>query len=291
MLIVLKTGFFKLILSNYFFYFLIFLSISYLFLSQNNQLNHNISWHYDYFISFEGAYRIFIGQIPYRDFSTPVPPISFIVYGLFFKLLSPSFQTLAFIQFTINISFLAISYFILKKIIVDKYLILLSLIIFLKFYINSLNLPWYNSTAALFFITSIYFLISKSNFNILFAGIFISFTFFTKQDQGILIILFSVFLLFYENDLKQFIYKTIYILTPLLVLGFCFYFIDSDNFIKSINLFKLASAKVGGGKQLTFMLQKQFLILIFLLISMVCFKLNIKYIINNVIFGSFSTNM
>ena len=39
----------------------------------------------DYAIVFEGAHRMSLGQVPMKDFGTPVGPLVFLMPGIFFK--------------------------------------------------------------------------------------------------------------------------------------------------------------------------------------------------------------
>src|SRR3982074_3670015 len=55
------------------------------------------------FLSWEGAYRISQGQLPFRDFGTPLGGMYWVVPALFFKLFGAKLFTLVEAQVLINI--------------------------------------------------------------------------------------------------------------------------------------------------------------------------------------------
>ncbi|HVW59928.1 MAG TPA: hypothetical protein VHC48_07830, partial [Puia sp.] len=55
------------------------------------------------FLSWEGAYRISEGQLPFRDFGTPLGGMFWVVPALFFKVFGPKLITLIKAQVLINI--------------------------------------------------------------------------------------------------------------------------------------------------------------------------------------------
>src|SRR5580698_972447 len=55
------------------------------------------------FLSWEGAYRISKGQLPFRDFGIPLGGMYWVIPALFFKLLGPKLITLVKAQVFINI--------------------------------------------------------------------------------------------------------------------------------------------------------------------------------------------
>jgi hypothetical protein len=46
------------------------------------------------FLSWEGAYRMYLGQTPYKDFGTPVGYMYWVVPAMFFKIFGPQMITL-----------------------------------------------------------------------------------------------------------------------------------------------------------------------------------------------------
>src|SRR5690349_7820504 len=55
------------------------------------------------FLSYEGAYRMYLGQMPFRDFGIPVGYGYWIIPFMFFKIFGPSLGTLVKAQVFINI--------------------------------------------------------------------------------------------------------------------------------------------------------------------------------------------
>src|SRR5687768_13005682 len=55
------------------------------------------------FLSWEGAYRMYLGQTPYKDFGAPVGYMYWVIPALFFKIFGPSMITLVKAQAFINI--------------------------------------------------------------------------------------------------------------------------------------------------------------------------------------------
>src|SRR5580692_12399006 len=55
------------------------------------------------FLSWEGAYRMSRGQLPFRDFGTPLGGMYWVIPAIFFKMLGPKLITLIKAQVFINI--------------------------------------------------------------------------------------------------------------------------------------------------------------------------------------------
>ena len=55
------------------------------------------------FLSWEGAYRLYKGQLPYRDFGMPVGYMYWVIPAIFFKIFGPQMITLVKAQVFINI--------------------------------------------------------------------------------------------------------------------------------------------------------------------------------------------
>lgn len=55
------------------------------------------------FLSWEGAYRLSLGQMPYRDFGMPTGFVFWVIPALFFKLFGPYLITLIKAQVFINV--------------------------------------------------------------------------------------------------------------------------------------------------------------------------------------------
>src|SRR6266850_7919255 len=59
------------------------------------------------FLTYEGAYRMFLGQVPFRDYGQPVGFGFWLIPLLFFKLFGPTFLSLIKAQVFINLISLA----------------------------------------------------------------------------------------------------------------------------------------------------------------------------------------
>lgn len=144
------------------------------------------------FLSWEGAYRMYLGQVPFRDFSLPMGYGYWVIPAIFFKIFGPSFFTLIKAQVFINlISFITFRA-ILRMLDVKPVVILFSVVVFCFSYISFNFWPWYNHMVFVFEMISIYFILNAilktSGWKMwasLTAGAFFTFfTIFTKQDIG-----------------------------------------------------------------------------------------------------------
>ena len=173
------------------------------------------------FLSWDGAYRISNGEIPYKDFGLPLGYGFWIIPALFFKLFGPQMITLVKAQVFINIlsglSFLSILYslrvnFFTRFISLFVYIISFS---FFNFW------PWYNHTVIVYEFISIAFLLKfilpvdgkkPKIYQILLAAFFMFFSFFTKQDAGGLGLIIALVLLSYYSILHKTLKPIIYFL-------------------------------------------------------------------------------
>ncbi|MEQ9306506.1 MAG: hypothetical protein RJQ14_21515, partial [Marinoscillum sp.] len=87
------------------------------------------------FLSWEGAYRIMLGQIPFEDFGLPMGFGYWLIPALFFKLLGPELITLVKAQVVINAISLLSMRGILKQLNIRPYLISISLLTFCLTYV------------------------------------------------------------------------------------------------------------------------------------------------------------
>src|SRR5690606_11027233 len=82
------------------------------------------------FLSWEGAYRMSLGQMPFRDFSLPMGYGHWIIPALFFKIFGPYMYTLIKAQVFINLISVFSFRAILNKVGVTPPVILLSVLVF-----------------------------------------------------------------------------------------------------------------------------------------------------------------
>ncbi len=143
----------------------------------------------DYGITWEGAYRIYRGQIPFNDFSSPIGPISFLIPSMFFLALGPSWHSFEIAQLAQNSVFLLTAFYILRKLGCRPIQISISLLLFTLFYLIFLSHPWYNSTATLFFFLTLAATLAQNHYAFFWAGVLSGLAFLTKQDTGVLSII------------------------------------------------------------------------------------------------------
>lgn len=148
----------------------------------------------DYAITFEGAYRIFLGQIPYRDFGTPVGPASFVIPALFFKLFEPNWTVFLLSQQFQNACMLVLVYALLGRIGTRSITKWIALIAFSVFYLLLLTHPWYNITGAILLFAGTLCSLSSSRISILAAGLMAGLAVLAKQDFGLLTLLVAGFI-------------------------------------------------------------------------------------------------
>src|ERR1700754_4845615 len=82
------------------------------------------------FLSWEGAYRMSIGQMPFRDFSLPMGYGYWVIPALFFKVFGPYMYSLIEAQVFINVVSVLAFRGILKLLGVQPVVILLSVVVF-----------------------------------------------------------------------------------------------------------------------------------------------------------------
>jgi hypothetical protein len=144
------------------------------------------------FLSWEGAYRMSIGQMPFRDYSMPMGYGYWVIPAIFFKIFGPYFYTLIKSQVFINLISIVAFRSILKLLNVQPVVILLSVIVFCFSYVSFNFWPWYNHAVVVFEMIAIMFLLMallrstgwKVWLNLALAAFFIFFSIFTKQDVG-----------------------------------------------------------------------------------------------------------
>jgi hypothetical protein len=152
------------------------------------------------FLSWEGAYRMSLGQLPFRDFGTPLGGMYWVIPAIFFKLFGPKLITLVKAQVLINIIAGLAFRSILKSLSVNKGIRLASVILFCLSYSFFNFWPWYNHSVVVFELIALAFLLQylcpdpadgvigrggKTRwFWLVGAGLFTVFSFLTKQDGG-----------------------------------------------------------------------------------------------------------
>jgi hypothetical protein len=152
------------------------------------------------FLSWEGAYRMSRGQLPFRDFGMPLGGVYWVIPAIFFKIFGPNLITLVKAQVFINIVSGLAFRSILKSLSVNKGIRLASVILFCLSYSFFNFWPWYNHTVIVFELLALACLmqylcpdladgvIGRGGkmrwFWLVGAGLFTVLSFLTKQDGG-----------------------------------------------------------------------------------------------------------
>jgi len=159
------------------------------------------------FLSWEGAYRLYLGHIPFKDFGLPMGFAYWIIPGIFFKIFGPYLISLIKAQIFINIISCLAFRSILKSFLVSPGLRFVSLLLFCISYSFFNFWPWYNHSVIVFELVGLSFLLhyifrehtSWKSFFWLAGGTFFLFvSFFTKQDGGGLAFMLAFSLILYH---------------------------------------------------------------------------------------------
>lgn len=145
------------------------------------------------FLSWEGAYRLYKGEIPYRDFGLPMGFAFWVIPAIFFKIFGPYFFSLIKAQVFLNLVVCFSFRGILQKIKIADALRIGVILIFCISYILINFWPWYNNSDIIYEIVALNFLFvffertKRTRYIFLFLSCFFLFiSFFTKQDGGFL---------------------------------------------------------------------------------------------------------
>ena len=163
------------------------------------------------FLSWEGAYRMSLGQLPFRDFGIPMGGMYWVVPALFFKLFGPAMITLIKAQAFLNIVSALAFRSILKSLDVHPGIRVTALLLYCLSYSFFNFWPWYNHTVIVYEFVALAFLMkyifySGSKYRLpwlLLAAVFTFVSFFTKQDGGGMAFLICCALLLYHCWTKK----------------------------------------------------------------------------------------
>ncbi len=165
----------------------------------------NFPYRINIFLSWEGAYRLAQGQVPYKDFGLPMGFAYWLVPALFFKIFGPYLMTLIKAQVFINIVSGLSFRSILKSLGAPLGVRLMAVLVFCLSYSFFNFWPWYNHTVIVFEFIAISLVIKyilgaeKYGLAYLFGGaLFVFLSFFTKQDGGGLALMLVTALLIYD---------------------------------------------------------------------------------------------
>lgn len=159
------------------------------------------------FLSWEGAYRLYLGQMPFKDYGIPMGYAYWLIPAMFFKIFGPYMLTLVKAQVFINILSGLSFRSILKAFKVNTGLRFVSILLFIISYSFFNFWPWYNHTVIVYELIGLAFLVNfifsdkgtaKRLLLLGTATLFLFLSFFTKQDGGGLAFMLSFFLLTYH---------------------------------------------------------------------------------------------
>lgn len=158
------------------------------------------------FLSWEGAYRISQGQLPFRDFGIPMGGMFWVIPALFFKIFGAKMITLVKAQVFINIISGLAFRSILKSCHAQPGIRFISVVLYCLSFSFFNFWPWYNHTVIVYQFVGLAFLLKyissekrKSGiFWLLAAALFTCFSFLTKQDAGGMAFIISLVLLGYH---------------------------------------------------------------------------------------------
>lgn len=158
------------------------------------------------FLSYEGAYRLYQGHTPYRDFGIPMGFMYWVIPAVFFKIFGPFMMSLIKAQVFLNIVAGLSFRDIYKNLSVRPGIRFLAVLLFCISYSFLNYWPWYNHTVivyelvALAFLTRFIFGNGRTGYIwLVLSGMFIFFSFFTKQDAGAMGFLICFFILLYTS--------------------------------------------------------------------------------------------
>jgi hypothetical protein len=174
------------------------------------------------FLAWEGAYRISQGEIPYKDFGSPVGYVFWLLPALFFKIFGPYVATLLKVQAFTNILSSLLLVKILKQFGIKLHGRIIVLTVFILSYVLFNFWPWYNHLVFVVELASIYFLLryllqNKKVLNVVFSAILVVLAFLTKQDTGGLTLVLTGSLLIYDSLLKRNIKSIIFYCAGLVI--------------------------------------------------------------------------
>jgi hypothetical protein len=158
------------------------------------------------FLSWEGAYRISQGELPFRDFGTPLGGMYWVIPGIFFKIFGAQMITLVKAQVFINILSGLAFRSILRSCGVRTGIRFSAVLLYCISFSFFNFWPWYNHTVIVYEFIGLAFLfkgITTSNKKVsagwlVLAALFTVFSFLTKQDAGALALLLCLALVGYH---------------------------------------------------------------------------------------------
>jgi len=178
----------------------------------------------------------------YSDFGVPTGPITYYLSFFLVKIFGLSGYGFHLVQLFQSYFLVLFSIMIIWKLQHNIFVALVSGLVCSFFYVNLLWFPWYNTTAVLFLFSAVYLYFINFKFKQFVIGIFISMSFLSKQDIGLLAFLILLSINFYDNfivgkTLKKFLLQSTEVLIGfLLSFLLIFIWIDFEKFIYWFNM-------------------------------------------------------
>lgn len=196
------------------------------------------------YLAWEGAYRMYIGQMPFRDYGMPLGYGFWLIPALFFKLFGPFMSSLIKAQVLINLASGVAYRHILSVFKVPSPIKTLGVLLFSVSYIFVNFWPWYNHVVFVYELIALALLchalvrdplLRRSWWKLALAGMLAFLAIFTKQDIGGLGLLVMIVLLVTNNLMDReyktslvfgsaFILSALAIIVPLLSYRFGYWF-------------------------------------------------------------------
>jgi hypothetical protein len=176
------------------------------------------------YLSWDGAYRLSKGQIPFKDFGMPLGYMYWVIPAIFFKIFGPQLITLVKAQVLINILSGMAFRSIFKSLAINSGVRFLAVLLYCISFSFFNFWPWYNHTVIVYEMISIAFLMkylfseNKKWIWISLSALFVFFSFFTKQDGGALTFMICLALLIYYSTYeKKWSALIVFLLTTIIV--------------------------------------------------------------------------
>lgn len=191
----------------------------------------NLPYRINIFLAWEGAYRMSLGQMPFKDFGLPLGYAFWLIPALFFKIFGPYLITLVKAQVFINVLSGIVFSALLKTLGVRPAHKLIAVLLFVISYSFINFWPWYNHMVFFYQLLSLYFLAllllkypkgTKHYIFIFLSTLFLFFSVFTKQDGGAFALSITFFILLYFSIVKKSIKVSLTYILSLLIISIIF---------------------------------------------------------------------
>lgn len=171
----------------------------------------NLPYRLNSYLSWEGAYRMIQGQVPFKDFGMPVGYMYWVIPAAFFKIFGASMITLVKAQVLINIVGALCFRWMMIRLNVPPAVRFAGIIVYCLTYSLPNYWPWYNNTVIFYEFVGLAFLVhfltgKHPKWGLIWpalTGAFVFFSFFTKQDGGGLALLVCLPLLVYDAIVEK----------------------------------------------------------------------------------------